>query len=56
MDGEETYEMIAINWVSADSNGYLYRSGSKYWYGSQTNVKRILRYEVEAGACRIQKN
>lgn len=54
-DGEEEYEMISIGWIKADTNGFLYRSGGRTWTGSQSNVKRILRWEVSAGACRIER-
>ena len=58
LNGEETYEMITIRWVKANPSGNLVRDniGNTGWYGSQRNVKRILRWEVSAGACQIQRN
>lgn len=61
-NGNEDYEMITINWSVAD-NGKLYRYKNrsngvedKTWKGSNTNVETIRRWEVSAGACRIERN
>ena len=57
--GEEDSEMITIDWrcVKGESlakNNYGYGE-SYYWLGSNTNVARIRRWEVSAGACRIER-
>ena len=56
--GDEDSEMITIDWRQARSDGYLYQTsdGVKRWYGSQFDVKRVKRWEVSAGACRIERN
>ena len=61
-NGNEDYEMITINWSVAD-NGKLYKYKNrsngvedKTWTGSNTNVETIRRWEVSAGACRIERN
>lgn len=58
--GDEDSEMITIDWREAGKDGYLYKTsysaGKRYWYGSQFDVKRVKRWEVSAGACRIERN
>lgn len=59
-NGQEEYEMITISWIAA-VDGRLYNFYSRAasdgtWKGSNTNVSTIRRWEVSAGACRIQRN
>ena len=57
--GEEDSEMITIDWRSVKGESLAkddYGHGnSYYWLGSNENVARIRRWEVSAGACRIER-
>ena len=52
-NGNEGSEMISINWSSID--GDRIGGSSATWTGYHTNIARITRWEVSAGACRIEK-
>lgn len=55
-NGNEGSEMISIRWDRVSNSNQLYRDGSgAKWLGQHTNIARITRWEVSAGACRIER-
>ena len=58
-NGEEDSEMITIQWNDAKNGRLGVREYGTYrvqWGGHAQNVKSIRRWEVSAGACRIETN
>lgn len=56
-EGKEDSEMITLNWNEHYTSGYLGNSSNynhSIWVGYARNVERIKRWEVSAGACRIE--
>ena len=53
-NGNEGSEMISISWTNV--NGDTLQDGPyPTWKGSHTDVARVTRWEVSAGACRIER-
>ena len=50
----EGSEMISIRWSSVDKDNQLRGDGTR-WYGAHSNIARVTRWEVSAGACRIER-
>ena len=53
-NGNEGSEMISISWTNVQGGTLRHSSGDK-WEGKHTNIGRITRWEVSAGACRIER-
>ena len=53
--GNEGSEMITIRWDYVYNNQLVHNPNSTEWKGNQTNIARITKWEVSAGACRIER-
>lgn len=53
--GNEGSEMITIRWDYVYDNQLVHNPNSHVWKGNQNNIARITRWEVSAGACRIER-
>lgn len=53
-NGNEGSEMFSISWNGANGDALLHGSEST-WKGQHANVERVTRWEVSAGACRIER-
>lgn len=61
-NGSEDYEMITINWATTKGSSLCKYNNTNNgvsdcsWKGSNRNVATIRRWEVSAGACRIERD